>query len=136
MDEKEKYLALMDRYFEAQTTPEEERALARYTASSADPAFDQLRGVLGFLSIGRQRRQRKVRRVLRFYRVAAVAGLAIAVSAGGALLARYQDKCSLYAYGEKVTDEEEIMTTVEASLADFFSDGTSAEANLSEMFNR
>ena len=136
MHEKDKYLALMQRYFEAQTTPEEELALARYAASSPDPAFDPLRGVLGFLSIGRQRRERKVRRALRYYSVAAAAGLALVVSAGIALFTRYQNSCSLYAYGEKITDKEEILTTVEASLADFFSDGTSAEANLSEMFNR
>ena len=133
MDEKEKYLGLMQRYFDALTTPEEEAELTRFAASTDDPAFDPLRGVLGFLSIGRQRKVRK-RRTFRQFTAAAAAALVLGVSAALALSDRAQS--SLYAYGEKVTDTEEIMSTVEASLADFFSEGTSAEANLIEMFNR
>lgn len=133
MDEKEKYLGLMQRYFDALTTPEEEAELTRFAASTDDPAFDPLRGVLGFLSIGRQRKARK-RKMLRQYSAVAAAALVLGVSAALALSDRAQS--SLYAYGEKVTDTEEIMSTVEASLADFFSEGTSAEANLIEMFNR
>ena len=133
MDEKEKYLGLMQRYFDALTTPEEEAELTRFAASTDDPAFDPLRGVLGFLSIGRQRNARK-RKMLRQYSAVAAAALVLGVSGALALSDRAQS--SLYAYGEKVTDTEEIMSTVEASLADFFSEGTSAEANLIEMFNR
>ena len=133
MDEKEKYLGLMQRYFDALTTPEEEAELARYAASADDPAFSTLRGVLGYLSIGRRRKARK-RRTFRQFTAAAAAALVLGVSAALALSDRAQS--SLYAYGEKVTDTEEIMSTVEASLADFFSEGTSAEANLIEMFNR
>ena len=63
MTDKEKYTRLMQRYWEAETTPAEERELARYAARTDDPAFDQLRGVLGYLSVGRTTRVRKGRRV-------------------------------------------------------------------------
>ena len=40
MTDKEKYTALMQRYWEAETTPAEERALARYAARTDDPDFE------------------------------------------------------------------------------------------------
>ena len=54
MNDKEKNTALMRRYFEAETTPEEERELARYMARVDDPAFDEIRGVMGYLSDGKR----------------------------------------------------------------------------------
>lgn len=57
MNDKEKYLELMQRYYEAETTPEEERELTSYAASTDDPDFEGLRGVLGFLSVGRQKKE-------------------------------------------------------------------------------
>ena len=53
-------MELMQRYYEAETTPEEERELTSYAASTDDPDFEGLRGVLGFLSIGRQKKARRV----------------------------------------------------------------------------
>ena len=76
MTDKEKYTVLMQRYFEGETTPEEERDLARYVAKTDDPEFDELRGVLGYLSIGRQETRRRSRAV-RFYAYALAASVAI-----------------------------------------------------------
>ena len=59
MTDKEKYTALMQRYWEAETTPAEERRLARYAARTDDPAFEELRGVLGYLSLGRAQTSRR-----------------------------------------------------------------------------
>ena len=63
MNDKEKYLILAKRYFEAETTAQEERELSRYVAGTDDPEFDELRGVLGFLSIGKEKRLRRARKV-------------------------------------------------------------------------
>ena len=49
MNDKEKYLELMQRYFDAETSPDEEKELALYAASTDDPAFEVLRGVLGYI---------------------------------------------------------------------------------------
>ena len=38
---------LVERYFEAETTPEEELALREFLARTDDPAFDEARAVLG-----------------------------------------------------------------------------------------
>ena len=42
MTNKEKYLNLMHRYWDAETTPEEERELAGYVARVDDQEFDEI----------------------------------------------------------------------------------------------
>lgn len=132
MTDKEKYTCLMQRYWEAGTTPEEERDMAKYIAQMDDPDFEELRGVLGYLSIGREKKVRRARRVL-FLPVAAVAASIVAVVAIG--LGNH-NHCVRYSYGEKTVDDKLIMASVESSLADFFGESTPAEANLLEMFER
>ena len=137
MNDKENYLELMQRYFDAETSPEEEKALALYAASTDDPAFEDLRGVLGYLSIGRQKKAKKVR-IVRFYAVTVAASLVL-IAAIGLNISNQNapdDKCIRYAYGEKVEDHVQIMTAVESSLADFFSNENVAEQNLKELLNR
>lgn len=137
MNDKEKYLELMQRYFDAETTPEEERELALYAASTDDPDFKGLRGVLGYLSIGRQKKAEKVRTV-RFLPWAVVAaGIAAIVTIGLSHGTRMdKDICIRYAYGEKTEDSAQIMTSVESSLAGFFAGDSPAETTLKELFQR
>ena len=140
MTDKEKYKALMQRYWEAETTPEEERELAMYAAATDDPDFEEIRGVLGYLSIGREKKVRKTRTVW-MYSFAAVAASIVAVVAIGLNLGKQDsapspDEWVRYTYGEESSDREMIMATVDASLADFFGGETPAEANLIEMFKR
>ena len=135
MTDKEKYIALMQRYWDAETTPAEEKALALYAASTDDPAFQELRGVLGYLSIGRQNKAKKVRTV-RFFSMVAAASVAIATALGITLSNQRQNSCIRYTYGNKEDDETLIMESVESSLADFFAGNTPAESNLFELFER
>ena len=140
MTEKEKYKALVQRYYDAETTPEEERELALYAAGTDDPDFKEIRGVLGYLSIGREKKARKSRKI-RMYSFAAVAASIVAVVAIGLNLGKQEsiaasDKWMRYAYGVASSDREMIMESVDASLADFFGGETPAEANLIEMFKR
>ena len=135
MNDKEKYLELMQRYFDAETSPDEEKALALYAASTDDPAFQELRGVLGYLSIGRQNKAKKVRTV-RFFSMVAAASVAIATALGITLSNQRQNSCIRYTYGNKEDDETLIMESVESSLADFFAGNTPAESNLFELFER
>ena len=137
MNDKEKYLELMQRYFDAETSPEEEKELALYAASTDDPAFENLRGVLGYLSIGRQKKAKKVR-IVRFYAVTVAASLAL-IAAIGLNISNQNapdEKCIRYAYGVKEDDNIQIMTAVESSLADFFSNENVVEQNLKELLNR
>ena len=140
MNDKEKFTDLMRRYWEAGTTPEEERELARYVAQVDDPDFDDVRAVMGYLSIGRKKDVRKGGRV-RFYAVAAAAACFMALVSISLGLRNDGIKpsgslCVSYAYGEKSTDGAAIMATVETSLSDFFGGETPAESQLSEMFQR
>ena len=140
MTEKETYKALMQRYWDAETTPQEERELAMYAASTIDSNFEVIRGVLGYLSIGREKKVRKTRTVW-MYSFAAVAASIVTVVAIGLNLGKQDstpssDEWVRYAYGEVSSDRVVIMETVDASLADFFGGETPAEANLIEMFKR
>ena len=135
MNEKEKYLELMRRYYDAETSPEEEKELALYAASTDDPAFEDLRGVLGYLSIGSQKKAKKVRAV-RFYSLVAAASVATVAAIGITLSNQDRNSCIRYTYGDKEEDEALIMESVESSLADFFAGKSPAEANLFELFER
>lgn len=139
MTDKEKYLSLMQRYWEAETSPEEERDLARYAARTDDPEFEELRGALGYLSIGRQEKARRSR-AIRFYAFAVAAGIAVIAVLGVSLsVAGHrvpEEDCIRFAYGEKEDDKELIMASVEASLTDFFGQEISVETSLIEMFTR
>lgn len=135
MNDKEKYLELMRRYFDAETSHEEEEALALYAASTEDPAFQELRGVLGFLSIGRLKKVKKIRTV-RFFSIVAAASVAIVTAIGITYSNQGHSSCIRYTYGNKDSDETLIMESVESSLADFFAGNTPAEANLLELFER
>ncbi len=131
---------LMQRYWDAETTPVEERELARYVARVDDPEFEQLRGVLGYLSIGKEKEGRKAKTVHLFPLVAIAASIA-AVAAIGLSLRNSGGKSGdefyvCYAYGEKTTDNQQVMASVESSLADFFGGSSPVETNLFEMFER
>lgn len=126
-------MELMRRYFDAETSPQEEKELALYAASTDDPAFGQLRGVLGYLSIGRQERAR--RRTVVIYRALAAAASVVAIAAIG-FTSVSQKECIQIDHGTRVENDDVIMASVETSLADFFGEATPAETNLKEMFER
>jgi hypothetical protein len=124
MTDKEKYTLLMQRYWEAETTPEEERELARYAASVDDPDFEEIRGVLGYLSIGRKLEAAPTGTVSLFWRRAA--GIAAAVVVGGLLL-----------FERAWTDgHADALTSMESTLTDIFSSGTDIETELSEILDQ
>ena len=140
MTDKEKYMNLMQRYWDAETTPEEERDLARYVARVDDPEFEELRGVLGYLSIGKEKKVRKAN-TIRLIPVFAVAACIAAVVAIGFTIRNSGSQTGeelyvCYSYGEKTTDNQQVMASVASSLADFFGGGSPAEINLFEMFER
>ena len=140
MNAKEKYTELAHRYWEAETSPEEEQDLARYIAGVDDPDFDEIRGVLGYLSVGRRKRGHKNRTVLRYsFAAAAASVVAVVVISLNLLTSKpysIEDFCVSYAYGVQTFDNEVIMASVESSLADFFAGDTPAETQLIEMFQR
>lgn len=140
MTDKEKYTILLQRYWEAETTPEEERDLALYAARVDDPDFTEIRGVLGYLSIGREHKARRQRTVRIYSWTAAAASIVAVLAIGLSLLfrpaQRADERCVSYAYGVQSNDSEAIMASVASSLSDFFAGDTPAEVQLFEMFQR
>lgn len=126
-------MELMRRYYDAETSPQEEKELALYAASTDDPAFVQLRGVLGYLSIGRQKKALRRKSVI--YRAVAAAASVVVIAAIG-LNAAFKKDCIQIDHGTRVENDDVIMASVETSLADFFGEATPAETNLKEMFER
>lgn len=135
MTEKTKYQELMRRYFEAETTPDEERDLAGYAAASDDPEFEVLRGVFGFVSIGRVGKARSAS-AGRSGRVGIYAAVSMAAVAAILFLRHPDSKSVQYMFSEKTTDEVRIMQSVEASLSEFFSRKSDVPLQLSEIFDR
>ena len=140
MTDKYKYLNMMQRYWDAETTPEEERDLARYVASIEDPEFEEIRAALGYLSIGKENRALKAQSV-RFLPILAVAaGIASIVIIGFSLrnsaVKTDEEFYVCYSYGEEITDDQQVMESIESSLADFFYGKSPVEDNLFEMFKR
>ena len=123
----------MRRYYDAESSPQEEKELSIYAASTDDPEFGQLRGVLGFLSLGRQERARR-RKSARFGAVLAAASFVIIAAVG--LTSVSQKECVQIDHGTRVKDNDQILASVETSLADFFGEASPAETNLKEMFER
>ena len=126
---------LVNKYFEAETTPEEERRLRRFLAETDDPAFDDVRAVMGFLSV-RKERHAAEKGVRRWTASVAVAASLILLSVLGLNLAG-RDDCVMYAYGEKTTDRTVVMNDVSDILTDLFSDdqGPDVAGQLTELFN-
>lgn len=115
----------MQRYWNAETTPEEEYELAWYAAMTDDPDFETARGVLGYLSIGRMIRKRTIVRRFR-QRAAGIAAAVVAVVIGGTLL-----------FARIITNDRfDALTSMESTLTDIFSSGTDIESELTEILNQ
>ena len=114
--------ALAERYFEAQTSEEEERALACFAATpaAAAPQFDELRAALSLAAFARRRtaavpKRRTRRPALRY---AAVAAVACTVLAAAWMAPRPAPDCVAYIHGQRTTNAEAVEAAMHRSLAD------------------
>lgn len=113
--------ALIDRYFEARTTPREERRLRRFLTSAAGAGrrYDAARAVMGYVACGRRLARRpsarqRSRPSAVAWRVAAAVCLTagIAASAGWSVYRR-NNVCVAYVAGQKVTDPDIVTRCME-----------------------
>ena len=84
----EYWLALSEKYFDAMTTGEEEKALAQFLASDAacDPTFDEIKAVMGYLSTGRsiakkakEKKRRTIGKVVQWTSIAACVAIIVVI---------------------------------------------------------
>ena len=114
---------LCERYFDALTTPAEERALRRFLASpeGCAPQFDDVRHTVGYL-IAVQRAQQSGRaarlphRRLRRLVAAAAVTVLLAGGATGIGLWRHNNVCVAYVDGRKITSPEGVLHVARHSL--------------------
>lgn len=104
--------ALAERFFEADTSEEEERELRRFIASGlAGSEFNDVRAVMGLAAVGARRYHRRRRRTV-FLSAAAAAVVITAVS----LAADGGDSCVAYINGTKHTDEAIVMAQMHSTM--------------------
>ena len=119
-EDKQYWLALGERYMEAETTDQEETQLARFLTSpyAESVEFDELRAVMGFMAVGKKRyAKRQTFYIQRYVRIGAavVAGL-LMVLWGSYEREQSQNVCIAYVYGERFTDPERVMLEMKTSL--------------------
>lgn len=143
------WLAMAHRYFEATITPEEEKALRHFLVSpqGADACFDEVRAVMGLLAVGKAVHRTSQELALRktphvsFWKRTRQWGIAatVIVLLGGGLQwwEKQTTSCVMYAHGQKITNEEEVMIEVTTVLNDMFAaeKQPAVEHQLTEIFN-
>lgn len=123
----EYWLAQSERYFDAQTTDEEEKALAQFLASDAanHPTFNEIKAVMGYLSTGKSITKKKKKHTVGKAMQWASMAACIAVSAviGTSIyrqgtLPATENREIFYACidGKEYTDEEFVMQHMLATM--------------------
>lgn len=149
---------LVERYFEADTTEEEEQALRRFLATeeaAARPEFDEARAVMGFLAVGQRlaasaapapEAGKGKRRPLLRLPLARVAVAASVLIAAGSLLWLHRpqseslppaDACIAYIGGKPTTDPAAVKEQMRLSLGEMAAPTgvPTVEEQLQDMFN-
>ena len=122
----EYWLAVSERYFDAQTTDEEEKELLHFLASNAakDPAFNEIKAVMGYFYTGRsvvwKEKSLNRRTIDKAIQWASIAACAAAIAIIGTSIGQYYTESEeiYYAYidGEEYTDEEFVMQNMLATM--------------------
>ena len=130
---------MIDRYFEATLSEEEETALKAFLASPEGqaPEYDEVRAVMGYFATGRSLSLSKDRRFGKLSKriFAIAASLAIIVTLGVNIYNK-SNICVSIVDGKRVTDKEVVMNDVDNILADLLSDRTGMEEQLSDFFGK
>ena len=133
--DKQYWLRLSERYFEAETTDEEERELRRYAAHTSDLDFRELQAVMGFTAMGRPHNL-KTSKPQNLISIAASVIVVLGLSLFFGLNNRQQDTgCVAWVNGEKITDPTEVMALMQITMRDMSIDGNDpVEDQLRDMF--
>lgn len=137
MKNKQYYIDLSDRWFDALLTGDEERELKAFLASTDDPDFDEVKAVAGFFATGKavhgEEKRSKTKHRLTWAIAVAAASLTIFAAIG--LYEHRQNECYVLAYGEKSTDPERALAEMSATLAGIFAEGEDVGEELFDLFN-
>ncbi len=151
---------IIDGYFEATLSEEEETALKAFLASPEGqaPEYDEVRAVMGYFATGRSveiLRSRPLSQNDKIHapvilsetkdlrhrsplwrRVAAIAASLTIIVTLGVSLYNKNNVCVTFVDGRKVTDKEVVMNDVDNILADLLTDRTDMEELLNDFFDK
>lgn len=151
---------MIERYFEATLSEEEETALKAFLASPEGqaPEYDDVRAVMGYFAAGRSVEILRSRplpqndkihapvilsetkdlrhRSPLWRRVAAIAASLTIIVTLGVSLYNKNNVCVTFVDGRKVTDKEIVMNDVDNILADLLTDRTDMEELLNDFFDK
>lgn len=135
MKNKQYYIDLTDRWFDALLSPGEERELKAFLARTEDPDFDEIKAVMGYFVTGKALAGRPSSRPgnrFAWTAVAVAASIALVVAIG---LRPRRNDCYILAHGEKTTDPRRALENMNSTLSGLFSTGEDVEDQLSDFFN-
>ena len=151
---------MIERYFEATLSEEEETALKAFLASPEGqaPEYDDVRAVMGYFAAGQSieiLRSRPLSQNDKIHapvilsetkdlrhrsplwrRIAAIAASLTIIVTLGVSLYNKNNVCVTFVDGRKVTDKEIVMNDVDNILADLLTDRTDMEELLNDFFDK
>ena len=134
------WLELVEKYFDALTTPHEEQELKRFLATPAADAqcFNEIKAVMGYFATQKaikKREKSRIHRIAKWSAVAAVAALAMTLT--WHTDSSEKDICIAYINGKKYTSEAIVMQEMHRTLHIMGSTAEeySIEKQLNSIFN-
>lgn len=119
----QQWLQLIERYFDADTTDNEEQCLKQFLASphSNLPQYDEIKAVMGYLSTGKRYNiQAKKPRTININKVlkwSVAAAVAIGIFGTATIqLNNDNDICIAYINGKKYTDEAIVLAQMQSTM--------------------
>ena len=97
---------LIDRYFEGETTEQEEARLRAFLCSTEDPPVDDVRATMSYLAVGRRLHGQPTRRLWRPVAAAASVVLACMLGLAGWHYYRQQNLCMATVAGQEIPREQ------------------------------
>lgn len=134
------WLELVEKYFDALTTSQEEQELKKFLATPAADAqcFNEIKAVMGYFSSQKTRKKKqrsKIKKIARW----SIAAATIAIAATFAWNGRSNEEniCIAYVNGVKYTDEAVVMKEMQQTFCMMgnTAEEYSIEEQLNDMFN-
>lgn len=136
MKDKQYYIELANRYFDAETSVAEEKELRSFLVSTSDEDFNEVKAVMGFMAYTAKGKGLKAKgKGLRVWVAAAAVALALIVFVP--FVKGNNSDCLMIAEGETNTNHKEVMSEMDKEMAMLFSseDDNSLESEMAVIFN-
>lgn len=120
MKDKQYYIELVERYFDADTSVAEERELREFLATTSDTDFDEVKMVMGFFVVAKTMTKPKTR-VMSMSRWATVAAAVLLLIVAVPFFTSESSECMMIAEGETITNHAIVMEEMDKEMAMLFS---------------